>query len=287
MKIALLIHVHTNPEQVSRLVSRLRHDNVDIYINVDAKIDICEFKDKVSDVYFIENRVEVVWGRFSQVQQILNSFEEIANKQETYSHILFISGLDYPIKPISEIIQEVRNNIEKSYIDYHQLKDDDWSVLMKKRYEYWHFLPSSDLRSNGLVRKILLKLGFKRKYPFHNVYYGSCWFCLSLEAVKYLLDYTSNNSKVVDFFKYTGCSDELYIQSVLLNSSLKDKMINNIHRYFDWGDKGKSPKILTESDYSNIVQSDAWFARKLDSKVDTKLFDMLDQLNSRDIDGKR
>ena len=56
-------------------------------------------------------------------------------------------------------------------------------------------------------------------------------------------------------------------------------MINNIYRYFDWGDNGKSPKILTKSDFPLIKDSDAWFARKVDGK-DIELLDLLDQINS-------
>lgn len=279
MKIALLIHVHTNPSQVARLVSRLLHKDVDIYINVDGKVNAHEFENYIKDAFFIKNRVEVVWGRFSQLEQILNSFREISETHKPYTHILFISGLDYPLKPISQIVDILFNNKQNNYIDYHELKDDEWSMLMKKRYQYWHFLPQGDIRNNQYVKRLLTKLGFKRKYPFGKEYYGSCWFCLSMESIKYLLKYTENNANILNFFRYTGCSDELYIQSVLLNSPLKENMNNKIYRYFDWGEKGKSPKILTTDDYSKIKESKAWFARKLDLNQDSQIFDMLDYLN--------
>lgn len=280
MKIALLIHVHTNPDQLTRLVSRLRHNEVDIFINVDGKVDLELFKENINNVYFLNNRVEVMWGRFSQLQQILNSFSEIINTNNQYSHVLFISGLDYPIVPISQMVELLQNNQSKSYIDYFRLGNDNWSNLMRKRFEYWFFLPQGDIRNNYIVKKVLQKLGFKRRYPFKEVYYGSCWFTLSIDAIKYLLDYTEKNPRVLDFFKHTGCSDELYIQSVLLNSSLSKDMVNEIYRFFDWGDKGKSPKILTLDDLPKIVSSRAWFARKVDINVDTQLMDKLDQLNT-------
>lgn len=278
MKIALLIHVHTHPEQVARLVSRLQNADVDIYINVDAKMDITPYKKCISDAIFLNNRVEVIWGRFSQVQQILNSFTEIISTGKQYSHILFISGQDYPIQPIVKILQQHKNNENKSFINYYKLGNDSWSLLMKKRYEYWYFLPKRDIRNNKYIKKLLTKLGYKRKYPFAEVYYGACWFSLSMESIKYLLDFTINNPQIVQFFKYSGCADELYIQSVLLNSKLKEQMINNIYRYFDWGDKGKSPKILSKDDLPLIEKSGAWFARKVDGK-DTELLDRLDLLN--------
>lgn len=280
MKIAILIHAHTNPDQLIRLVKHLKDKDIDIFINVDGKVNIELFKENIENVYFLNNRVEVVWGRFSQLQQILNSFNEIVDTKISYSHILFISGLDYPIIPMSQIVTFLQSNQLKSYIDYFKLGDDSWSNLMKKRFEYWFFLPENDIRNNHIVKKILQKLGFKRKYPFEEVYYGSCWFTLSIEAVKYIIDYTEKNPKTIEFFKHTGCSDELYIQSVLLNSPLKKDMINEIYRFFDWGDKGKSPKILTSEDFPKIESSNAWFARKLDINIDSDLMDKLDQLNT-------
>lgn len=277
--IALLIHVHTHPDQVARLVSRLRHPEVDIYINVDGKVNADEFRDKIKDVHFIEKRVEVRWGRFSQVQQMLNSFEEIMNVEKNYSHVLFISGLDYPVQPIQKIRNFLKHNTDKSFIDYHKLGDDAWSKLMKKRYEYWYFLPHGDIRNNEYVKRLLLKLGYKRKYPFREAYYGSCWFCLNEQAVRYIIDFTHENPDIVRFFQYSGCSDELYIQSLLMASPLKDSFVNKIYRFFDWGDQGKSPKILTIEDYDRIKESDAWFARKLDIHIDSEIFDKLDELN--------
>jgi len=280
MKTALLIHAHANANQVARLVSRLKHDDLDIYINIDGKVDIYEFKSKISGATFLTKRTEVQWGRFSQVEQILNSFQEIKETNIPYSHILFISGLDYPIQPIGKTIDFLKNNSDKSFIDHHKLGNDDWSKSIKKRYEYWFFLPDADLRNNNFIKKLLTKSGFKRRYPFSTIYYGSCWFCLNLEVVKYILKYTEDNPKTVDFFKHSGCSDELYIQSVLLNSPLKNSLENKIYRYFDWSDKGKSPKILTVDDYAKIEKSNSWFARKLDMKMDTGIFDLLDKLNS-------
>ncbi|SHF28774.1 beta-1,6-N-acetylglucosaminyltransferase [Dysgonomonas macrotermitis] len=279
MRIAILIHIHTNVDQVMRLVNKLQHPDADVYINVDAKVAIKPFEESIDKAYFLRNRVEVTWGRFSQVQQILNSFAEIISLGKDYSHILFISGQDYPVMPINKVIEQHQRNPENSFISHFKLGNDDWSLLMRKRYEYWQFLPTNDIRNNKYVKKILLKLGYKRKYPFPDAYYGACWFSLTIESIKYLLNYTENNPHVVSFFHQTGCADELYVQSVLLNSPLKCKMINEIYRYFDWNDKGKSPRILTKEDFNTIKNSNAWFARKVDSRIDSDLLDLLDTIN--------
>lgn len=280
-RLAILIHAHTNSEQVARLVSCIKHPKVDIYINVDKKTEISDFKNKISDVYFLTNREKVYWGQFSQVQQILNSFREIRQINPKFSHLLFISGQDYPTQPIEKIIDFLERNPEKNYVDFHKLGSDNWSSIIKKRYEYWHFLPVNDLRNNAIVKKILLKFGFKRTFPFPEIYYGSCWFCLTPKAINYILNFTLNNPKIINFFKHSGCSDELFIQSLLLNSPLRDSLENETFRYFDWTGGGKSPKVLTINDFSKIEKSETWFARKLDISVDTKIFDLLDNLRNK------
>lgn len=281
MKQAILIHVHKDVGQVKRLVSRLQHPCIDLFINVDAKVDISDFQSKIPNVTYIKNRVEVVWGRFSQVQQILNSFQEIADSEINYSHITFISGQDYPIKPIDEIYNFLKEHPQNSFIDYHLIdknKNDDWSKVIHKRFEYWHFLPQNDIRNNEFVKKVLQKIGFKRKYPTFEVYYGSCWFSLTLEAVKYILHFINENPSFIKFNQHTGCADELFFQSILLDSPLKDSFINNNYRYIDWSDNGKSPKELTTSDFDMIRDSGAWFARKISPEKDSTIIDLLDNL---------
>lgn len=282
MRVAILIHVHRDPKQVERLVNRLLHPDIDIYINVDAKANRVDFERAVSSkVVFIENSIDVTWGRFSQIQQILNSFQEIRDSKLEYSHVIFISGQDYPTKPISWIVDFLKQNQGRSFIDYHLVstkKNDLWRRIIHRRFEFWYFLPKSDIRSSDLVRKFCKFIGFKRKYPTPDVYYGACWFTLTIDAVDYVLEYTRNNPFVIKFFQHTACADELFFQSILLNSPLKDRMINCHYRYIDWDKGGNRPKDLTIDDYAKIKESDVWFARKINPEVDNSLADLLDSL---------
>lgn len=283
MKIAILIHVHKDAEQTKRLVSHLQHANVDVYINIDKKTDRNNFTNLIPNAIYIKKSVDVVWGQFSQVQQILNSFEEILSSGVSYSHVLFISGQDYPVVNIETIVSFLKQSENKSFIDYHlvsPLKDDSWSRTIHNRFEYWYFLPKTDIRTNRLVKKLIKLSGYKRKYPTKDIYYGSCWFTLHLDAIKYIFQYIRENSQLIKFFTHTGCADELFFQSILLNSPLKNLMINKTYRYIDWDDKGKSPKDLTTSDFNRIKSSNAWFARKINPKVDSSIVDLLDTLNT-------
>ena len=91
MKMAIAIQCHTNSEQITRLINYFQDDYIDIYIHVDKKSNIISELDIKKNVYLIENRVDVKWGQFSQVDATLNIFKEIRNKNQFFYHFLFIS----------------------------------------------------------------------------------------------------------------------------------------------------------------------------------------------------
>ncbi|PIQ21587.1 MAG: hypothetical protein COW65_08230, partial [Cytophagales bacterium CG18_big_fil_WC_8_21_14_2_50_42_9] len=67
-------------------------------------------------------------------------------------------------------------------------------------------------------------------------------------------------------FDFTHCADEIWLQTVIMNSGLSIK--NDYLRYVDWRGGGWSPKVLTVDDVPEILHSNCLFARKFDDKVD-------------------
>ena len=105
MRHAILIHAHRLPEQFGRLCAALRHPDFDIYANIDAKSDIQPFRDAAPQVKFITNRINIKWGHWSQVEATLNSMRCIADSGNDYGYVIFISGQDYPVRPLDEIAE--------------------------------------------------------------------------------------------------------------------------------------------------------------------------------------
>lgn len=64
MRVAHLIIVHKNPDQLLRLVKRLQHSNFDLFIHVDRKVPLEQFMfiKSEADLSFIKNRVTCQWG---------------------------------------------------------------------------------------------------------------------------------------------------------------------------------------------------------------------------------
>ena len=85
MKMAIAIQCHTNSEQINRLINYFQDDYIDIYIHVDKKSNIVSELDIKKNVYLIENRVDVKWGQFSQVEATLNIFKEIGAQHHGFT----------------------------------------------------------------------------------------------------------------------------------------------------------------------------------------------------------
>ena len=137
MKMAIAIQCHTNSEQINRLINYFQDDYIDIYIHVDKKSNIVSELDIKKNVYLIENRVDVKWGQFSQVEATLNIFKEIRNSDYKYKYIHLISGQDYPIKSL-KAFKEYFLYQNSEFIECSPLPSD---VLVKRgedRYKVYY-----------------------------------------------------------------------------------------------------------------------------------------------------
>ena len=83
--------------------------------------------------------------------------------------------------------------------------------------------------------------------------------------------------------KYSRATDEIWIQSILANSPLKNQIVNDDLRYIDWTSGPDYPKTLDSSDFENISKSDnAIFARKFNLNRNPEIKErLLDFLNNR------
>jgi hypothetical protein len=89
---------------------------------------------------------------------------------------------------------------------------------------------------------------------------------------------THKNPALVRFFKYVDVPDEIFFQTVLLNSPYRDIIVNDNLRHIDWKDPtAGSPAVLTRSDFPALAESPKLFARKFDVRVDAGILDMIDE----------
>lgn len=277
MRIAHLILTYTNPRQTERMIRNMSHENFDFYIHVDKKYDINPhlFLEALPNVYFINNRVDVKWAGFSTVLATFECIKEIVATGIQYDFINFLSGQDYPIKPAEFINDFFLENVGNEFMSYRDIKND-WQEGLIRMEKY--FLSGYNFMGKTRLENLINRIMPKRTLPYGLHPYGkSMFWMLSPKTAMYVVDRVESDKKLTHFFSLCWASDEFVFQTILLNSHLKDKIINNNYRYIDWSGGGANPKILNESDASAILNSDMLFARKFDAVNSPKIIDLIDK----------
>jgi len=278
MRLAHLLLIHADPEQTRRLVNRLHHADADVYIHLDAKANMADFESlaETDNVFFIRNRVSVFWGNYSMIEAELNGFEEILETKKQYSHINLLSGQDYPLKSAAEIQKFLFANADKNYMRFFAIPQDwDEPVSRLQKYNFGDFNIPGKHQLQVLANKFLPA----RKTPANLQMYGrSQWFTITPAAAKFSIDYLKANPKIQRFFKLTWAADELIFQTILLNSPLRDSIVNDHLRYIRFKRGDSRPHTLTMADVEILTGSGKFYARKFDPKVDVAVMDELDKL---------
>ena len=278
MRLAHLILANNNPTQLERLVKRLITDESDIYIHLDIKTEITPFKylANLKNVFFIKHRTDIEWGLYNMVEAELRSFHQIIQTHIHYSHINLISGQDYPLKDAHEIQAFLFAYTGKSFMRFKSIFEE-WpeSIRRLTKYNLGDYRFPLHYKIQGILNKIMPD----RKIPKKMKPYGfSQWMTITPAAAEFVVEYLKKNKKVNRFFKMTFCADELVFQTLLLNSHLKDTIVNNHLRLIKFQPGEYRPRILTIADANLLETSGKFFARKFSIEKDAEILDYLDHI---------
>jgi hypothetical protein len=277
MRLAHLILVHDNPKQLERLINKLIYSRSDVYIHVDKKSDISEFEHLklLPNVFLIKNRKSVGWGNYSMVDATLISMQEILDTNIEYSHINLLSGQDYLLKRIDEIEVFYFSNPDKSFMAYLSI-NKEWQDAKKRliKYNFGDF----KIPFKHQIQEIVNFVMPHRRIPENMEPYGrSQWITITPVCIKYVIEILRLKPEVLNFFKWTWAVDEIFFQTILLNSPYKDCIVNENKRYIKFEKGQLNPKLLKIDDAEALLNSDKFFARKFSMQVDSQILDLLDK----------
>ena len=113
-RLAYLILVHTDPQQVYRLCATLLLDEqADIYIHVDLKsredFSACQ-ELSPERIRFVSERYRVYWAGFNMVLATLALMKAAVEARAGYHHLVLLSGNDYPLKHPQAIHHDIMNS---------------------------------------------------------------------------------------------------------------------------------------------------------------------------------
>lgn len=277
-KQALLVQCHNKPEQINEIIDHLPEEIFDIYIHVDKKSNIISDIVHKTNVFFVKKRIDVRWGRFSQVEATMSLINEIMDPL-AYSYCHLISGNDFIIKPVEWLLKTFKENGEKQYIESNLLDGTSswsWGGLDRVQcfYPQWMIQrPANKLMKIIRVtyREFIMttKIFKRRNMPVEKFYGGSSWWSLTGEMVNWIKEYVRTDLQYYSFFKHGVCVDEVFFSTLVRYSPYKDKIENNHMRFMKWNEPGNisgGPAILKKSDISDMLKSPYAFARKFTDK---------------------
>lgn len=280
MNLAYIVSAYKLPEQLVRLVLRLNTDTSKFLIHVDRKTDEAVFRRMteplrhLSNVHFLE-RHRCFYGGFGHVRATLKGIDEIFRQRLPFDYVILLTGQDYPIKSNRHIEEFFSRHEGGSFIEYFPLPSDGWAGGGLDRIGAWHVrLGGTHVRIPGPARG-----KFRRRLPSGlRPFGGSAYWCLSRESIEYVHAFINRSRSYVRFFKHVNVPDEHFFHTILLNSPLKDTVVNDDLRYLEWRDTDVAggPAVLRKDDYTNIMDAPELFARKFDVTQDPELLDMID-----------
>lgn len=277
-KHAYLIIAHNQFELLKILLKSIDYNDNDIYLHIDKKIDKVNFDDfyqciKKSNLYIIDNRINVQWGNYSQIECELNLLEEASRHGYQYYHLM--SGVDMPLKSQDYIHNFFNKNYGTQFVHFEKKIIDDEAYQRVSKY---HLFCG---KNRNILVKILnriiigLQFGIDRTRKNKLIYQkGANWFSITDDLVKHIIE---NKKFIEKNFKYTICADEMFLQTMIINSKFIDKISSNnfnddystIMYYIDW--KRGKPYEFTNDDYDELMKSNMLFARKFNWNKDNKI----------------
>lgn len=284
MKHGFLVLTHFSPQKTCDLISRLSDPDHYFVIHFDKKTRIDEtdpfYQKLVADknVTVLKDRVDVQWGGYRIINADLNMMREIL-KHKDIDYVHLVTGQCLPIKSKAYMREYFTRHKGKQFIDTFLMpRDSKEHGLAYNRVNKYHlhdlFNPRSKKTKDKIIGQInvafrklqgLLKFaGIYRRYPSHYppIYAGSAWWSLSYDACKYVVDYVDVHPDFHKRFRYTQFVDEMFIQTVIMNSPFKDHVVNNNLRFIDFIFGTSSPKDLTMEHMEAMSKPDFIFARK-------------------------
>ncbi len=298
MNIAYLISAHTDAPQLARLIQAL-HADAEFFVHIDRKSDIRSFREVIQteNVHFIDNRTDIRWGTFRQVEYQLALLEAAIDHPTHFDRIFSLSGLDYPLWSNPHITQWLERQGEREILKGYKIESDLCPAQQKELYSQYRPLFSLlgnrwDNKLSILCRKVMTALGIRRKLHFEvdgkrwYLYKGASWWCISEELARYVVQSCQQHPEIARYFRHSFGPDECLPQTIVFNSP-------------EWASKcmlatGKYPgldaltplhhivyepiiKVMDASDFPTLMKSGKMFARKFCSGISDEALALIDK----------
>ncbi len=313
-RICYHLQTHTRPDQIQRLVEVIKTGSQDsvVLISHDMAAPPLDVKrlEQLPGLHVLSHRSR--YGDFSHLDRYFAAVDWLDEHGVEYDWLENMTGQDYPLRPIAEIEERLAASDVDGFLQYapvfpQQVPDladvgaapgyrlcKPFDAAFRYRYRHWWIGAPTTAKqrwlrpvmavnfAQPLVRVSLAfsTVGVRRWHdPFGDnfIFYGGSFFCtLSSGCARYARDFCRDNPELVGYFRTTLAPDEVFLQTVLVNSG-KFRLTPDSRRYIDYSrSRNNHPKVLGTDDLIPMIDSGAHWARKFDTSRDSAVLDLLD-----------
>lgn len=278
MQIAYLISAHTDAPQLKRLIDAL-HPKAEFFVHIDKKSNIDDFTHliKGTNVHFIPQRVDVVWGTMLEVEYQMKLIQAAVAFPTHFDYIFFLSGMDYPLWSNARITSWLEQQQGREILQGYCM--DQPTLSPSQRETYTVARPFSRMRKWAKLLRIFRKaIGRRKPLSFQmdgntwQLYKGSAWWCISEDLAAHILHFYEHKSEIRQYFSNSFGPAETLIQTIAFNTpKFRSRCILTEGEYpglakltpLHFIDYDPVIKILDKTDYPRLMESGKMFCRKV------------------------
>jgi hypothetical protein len=292
MKLAYLMLVHNNPRLQKRAIEMLSSEGCSFFIHVDAKSDIRAFSGiRGEHVTFVEPRIPVYWGEFSQVQATMLLIRQALSCPANYDYLVLLQGADYPLRSGRYIRSFFAENRGLEFLSMVKMPAPGFPLSKIDRLQYPSEKPLLQFAAQVLEKLGLARRDYRKHLGGLQPYSGDACWALSRGACRYVVEFAAQNPHVEQYFQNTESSDEMFFHTILGNSPFRSRACRSL-LYRDYPPTLSHPALLTDKhvqffdSQERVWVEDEWgsgevlFARKFSDQT-LKVIDRIDEVIRR------
>jgi hypothetical protein len=266
VKLAYLIICHKNPQQVIdliRLIDR-RGDYVLIQCNARSGTGYQRVieegcKGTAAEVIFAEPR-KITWGAFSLVEPYLQGIATLLRHAKDWSFAINLTGQCLPTQPIAALDEFLSKQPNTNFLEYADLQTEWPKAAYRLKTFYVEFAGR------------LFNSRIPRALPRYFRPFGGLDLSMLSRAFCEYFTYSTEARRIIRHMRFAQLPEELWSQSVLMNSPFRDTVISDSKRLILWPEAGApNPLILTMRHWDQLTSPAYFFARKFDPEVDEQV----------------
>jgi hypothetical protein len=310
MALHYIILAHQHPEQVLRLVDRLRYEDTHFYLHIDQGSDITPFIELIpeaEDLQYLRgaNRFFTPWGDLGLVRSAVAGLRTIV-EGGGQGHCILLSGQHYPIKSNAHIHSFLQKNATVNFVELFSMPTPRWAEGGMARLNNYKFRVSDRhgdfvtfpavtdaafYRSAALRQfaKLLLKgrqlpdgrILRKRRFPAYiRPYGGEHWWIFSVETAQDILNFINEHPDYLPYFEDTVLAEEICLQSLVAHLyGPESPRLQPCANFIKWTDRNSPhPETITLEAAPELAArpEHQLFARKFDPRIDEAILDRID-----------